>query len=107
VFVADIEDIFHRRINPEEVAAGGMQNSLRFSGRATGIENVKWVLGSDRNGLAIRIDVFEFAVPPNVATLLHVNFVARALENDHTFRSEEHTSELQSRFDLVCRLLLE
>src|SRR5699024_11774670 len=25
---------------------------------------------------------------------------------DTTFRSEEHTSELQSRFDLVCRLLL-
>src|SRR5699024_11611141 len=24
-----------------------------------------------------------------------------------TMRSEEHTSELQSRFDLVCRLLLE
>src|SRR5699024_11920458 len=25
----------------------------------------------------------------------------------HYARSEEHTSELQSRFDLVCRLLLE
>src|SRR5699024_11470823 len=25
----------------------------------------------------------------------------------HGTRSEEHTSELQSRFDLVCRLLLE
>src|SRR5437868_9130006 len=25
----------------------------------------------------------------------------------HGVRSEEHTSELQSRFDLVCRLLLE
>src|SRR5207249_11156047 len=25
----------------------------------------------------------------------------------HDVRSEEHTSELQSRFDLVCRLLLE
>src|SRR5699024_12421517 len=25
----------------------------------------------------------------------------------HQLRSEEHTSELQSRFDLVCRLLLE
>src|SRR5207249_9370650 len=25
----------------------------------------------------------------------------------HPSRSEEHTSELQSRFDLVCRLLLE
>src|SRR5699024_12440167 len=26
---------------------------------------------------------------------------------NHGVRSEEHTSELQSRFDLVCRLLLE
>src|SRR5437868_9847967 len=26
---------------------------------------------------------------------------------EHEVRSEEHTSELQSRFDLVCRLLLE
>src|SRR5438067_8249576 len=26
---------------------------------------------------------------------------------NHSARSEEHTSELQSRFDLVCRLLLE
>src|SRR5699024_11836167 len=26
---------------------------------------------------------------------------------EHVCRSEEHTSELQSRFDLVCRLLLE
>src|SRR5699024_11875617 len=28
-------------------------------------------------------------------------------EPDRPLRSEEHTSELQSRFDLVCRLLLE
>src|SRR5699024_12488705 len=27
--------------------------------------------------------------------------------SSNSFRSEEHTSELQSRFDLVCRLLLE
>src|SRR5207249_8780459 len=30
-----------------------------------------------------------------------------ALSPDVTRRSEEHTSELQSRFDLVCRPLLE
>src|SRR5438067_6260664 len=30
-----------------------------------------------------------------------------ALRQRSTARSEEHTSELQSRFDLVCRLLLE
>src|SRR5699024_12219376 len=29
------------------------------------------------------------------------------LSGFYTLRSEEHTSELQSRFDLVCRLLLE
>src|SRR5207249_10396377 len=29
------------------------------------------------------------------------------LQGSATRRSEEHTSELQSRFDLVCRLLLE
>src|SRR5699024_11867628 len=28
-------------------------------------------------------------------------------EQENLTRSEEHTSELQSRFDLVCRLLLE
>src|SRR5437868_10835180 len=30
-----------------------------------------------------------------------------AARGRHASRSEEHTSELQSRFDLVCRLLLE
>src|SRR3982750_4977484 len=30
-----------------------------------------------------------------------------ALGDHHRVRSEEHTSELQSRSDLVCRLLLE
>src|SRR5438105_11349248 len=33
---------------------------------------------------------------------------ARKVSDRHTaYRSEEHTSELQSRVDLVCRLLLE
>src|SRR5438067_3591755 len=32
---------------------------------------------------------------------------AGAGRGDNLLRSEEHTSELQSRFDLVCRLLLE
>src|SRR5206468_6496714 len=33
--------------------------------------------------------------------------VQHAGERDHEARSEEHTSELQSRSELVCRLLLE
>src|SRR5699024_12300739 len=35
------------------------------------------------------------------------HMVDRAVTEGVTERSEEHTSELQSRFDLVCRLLLE
>src|SRR5437868_12142376 len=37
--------------------------------------------------------------------LLQVHVHQAAVRRRH--RSEEHTSELQSRFDLVCRLLLE
>src|SRR5207249_10257831 len=36
-----------------------------------------------------------------------VHFAARVNQDLDYSRSEEHTSELQSRFDLVCRLLLE
>src|SRR5207249_8831156 len=35
------------------------------------------------------------------------NFYHVARRRTAVHRSEEHTSELQSRFDLVCRLLLE
>src|SRR5207249_7283731 len=38
------------------------------------------------------------ALPRRDVVRTHIN---------HLVRSEEHTSELQSRFDLVCRLLLE
>src|SRR5690606_39921879 len=31
----------------------------------------------------------------------------KGAKNHHIYRSEEHTSELQSRENLVCRLLLE
>src|SRR5699024_11346070 len=34
-------------------------------------------------------------------------FRAAGVIEERSVRSEEHTSELQSRFDLVCRLLLE
>src|SRR5437868_12344627 len=47
-------------------------------------------------------DKLEFAagkLPQELCRLLHAAQFLR--------RSEEHTSELQSRFDLVCRLLLE
>src|SRR5699024_11668580 len=47
------------------------------------------------------------AVPhPAADDLERLDLLADA-RGEIAFRSEEHTSELQSRFDLVCRLLLE
>src|SRR5699024_11382690 len=43
-----------------------------------------------------------FAAIACAATLLHPIWVT-----PESWRSAEHTSELQSRFDLVCRLLLD
>src|SRR5207249_10944319 len=45
-------------------------------------------------------------VTPSAATPLATCLVF-STPSSVRYRSEEHTSELQSRFDLVCRLLLE
>src|SRR5699024_12317552 len=44
---------------------------------------------------------------PTGATILRGGVTTGGPGADGANRSEEHTSELQSRFDLVCRLLLE
>src|SRR5699024_12449105 len=41
------------------------------------------------------------------AELFRIPYHQIPLDEQFRIRSEEHTSELQSRFDLVCRLLLE
>src|SRR5699024_11730126 len=59
-------------------------------------------------------DLGKFSVRPAVVELCksdragnRVRIVVIGRERFPARRSEEHTSELQSRFDLVCRLLLE
>src|SRR5690349_23200474 len=47
------------------------------------------------------VDQVRVAAPPEFLAALGLG------EDDLRARSEEHTSELQSRRDLVCRLLLE
>src|SRR5207247_7556201 len=51
-------------------------------------------VGSEASGIAYTLLVLALTGSPAKAGLA-------------AFRSEEHTSELQSRVDLVCRLLLE
>src|SRR5699024_11447939 len=59
----------------------------------------------------IVMDICKKAVPnngPDAPPTLDMSVTATSFKTAPTVsRSEEHTSELQSRFDLVCRLLLE
>src|SRR5437868_13196754 len=56
--------------------------------------------------LAPKKDLVAF-LQLNHAVLVKPTFREWRGHCQHRTRSEEHTSELQSRFDLVCRLLLE
>src|SRR5207249_9510466 len=50
---------------------------------------------------------FDIAWPQiliSLGTALITQYVCTRIKRLPSFRSEEHTSELQSRFDLVCRL---
>src|SRR5699024_12730003 len=56
------------------------------------------------------IEVISVSSPDNVSPVIEVKSKVSAEPSPSITgetRSEEHTSELQSRFDLVCRLLLE
>src|SRR2546428_4359530 len=60
--------------------------------------NVVIATDADVDGMHIRLLLLTF----------FLQFFPDLVKNQHVFiRSEEHTSELQSRSDLVCRLLLE
>src|SRR5207249_10343176 len=59
------------------------------------------------SGLPVQVQLLG-GDPDKLAQAAQVAVEAGARAIDLNFgRSEEHTSELQSRFDLVCRLLLE
>src|SRR5207249_9884355 len=66
--------------------------------------STEWVAqhGKDRNVRIVEVDV-----DTNAYNEGHVPGAIAWAWNTQLSRSEEHTSELQSRFDLVCRLLLE
>src|SRR5206468_4675604 len=63
-------------------------------------------------GLAFVLEALNTSIrrPEDIESALHIPGLAvipRLTSGPGVGRSEEHTSELQSRSDLVCRLLLE
>src|SRR2546421_1855557 len=64
------------------------------------------VVRREQNGLAAAVVLADDF--PQQQPGLRIEPRARLIQKQHfRIRSEEHTSELQSRSDLVCRLLLE
>src|SRR5207249_5511257 len=97
-------DIDHfKRFNDEHGHDAGDQLLRMLATKLTGIEG---------GGRPFRYGGEEFAVlfpgASSEGALPHLERLRQTIERaPFTLRSEEHTSELQSRFDLVCRLLLE
>src|SRR3989449_6245485 len=85
---------------------GDLDNAQTYAALRTRLEAVD----GDGSRPAGRGRLFYLAIPPSVypevIRHLHGSGVAPQ-ERDPRARSEEHTSELQSRLHLVCRLLLE
>src|SRR5256884_2887906 len=69
------------------------------------IENGEKIRGKD--ALPIRQRGFPEHAPTEIADIIDHDIQAAVAVRDSFDRSEEHTSELQSRLHLVCRLLLE
>src|SRR5699024_11835584 len=59
------------------------------------------------NSLDAKASVIEVFIKNSGMDSIKVVDNGLGIDYDDRKRSEEHTSELQSRFDLVCRLLLE
>src|SRR5260221_2080900 len=60
-----------------------------------------------RAGVRARLSRRRFTPPSSCARLFSIEARERGHRETLGLRSEEHTSELQSHSDLVCRLLLE
>src|SRR5699024_3338162 len=65
-------------------------------------------INEDKGIILLSIPAFGWgSLLKNIKNAIIYTFKEIDNQEFRTKRSEEHTSELQSRFDLVCRLLLE
>src|SRR5699024_12641724 len=93
--------------------AGGEAGRGDLRGHAAGAEattiagcDTREVVAAAHLGNELRVRLVRVAVVETVDVGEQDEGVREDQVGDDGGRSEEHTSELQSRFDLVCRLLL-
>src|SRR5207248_9800048 len=92
--------VFHDP-SPPELSPLSLHDALPISGAPERAPRTT----RSRNGLAALSAVRRGHAVENATPRRRAGFVVRVRNPDR--RSEEHTSELQSPYDLVCRLLLE
>src|SRR5688572_17320725 len=84
--------------------------SIRFAGAPLPLPRLLRLLGQHRALLSVDPQVLLYPQTLTVRLLLQAFLqfqILSPLFSPFRFRSEEHTSELQSQSNLVCRLLLE
>src|SRR5437868_9368053 len=96
------------KIVPSEISRDAIKVRLALALGGTRLEHGV----VDRDVLALGIELrksrLEFSCPERLGNVFQERSgLGKVLADGVGERSEEHTSELQSRFDLVCRLLLE
>src|SRR5690606_41806837 len=80
--------------------------ALASRARANGVDDLQWLTRAQALQLEPALECHAALRSPSTGILDSHAFML-ALQGDLEARSEEHTSELQSRENLVCRLLLE
>src|SRR2546422_5090005 len=93
-------------VNPTSRSGGRTLGRMRVRGLKISMKRTVW----DQPSLLASAGLGSTTSPPAWDILLEafsVHCATMILRGWVTFRSEEHTSELQSRLHLVCRLLLE
>src|SRR5690625_2556313 len=89
-----------------EVFAWHVEESLQASVPIPGVEIIHSLTVDGEGRLWAMADTGAL-IELDPATLGEVRTIDTGITHDNVWRSEEHTSELQSRGHLVCRLLLE
>src|SRR2546422_3660338 len=80
------------------------RSTLFPSRRSSDLKGVRFCLTSSRDVFCV---TFLFIIRPRRAERHTARNTTPSAGSSYRTRSEEHTSELQSRLHLVCRLLLE
>src|SRR5690606_42087958 len=70
-------------------------------------DRLRLILGADDPDHLVDVEIGDQIAAQDLQPVLDLLLAVVRAPQQHVTRSEEHTSELQSRENLVCRLLLE